>query len=66
MTTAQMTADELAAGIAALKASIAKSVPSWEQSMIPDGALDQAVADVVTAVDAVRDAADKAETQTPA
>jgi hypothetical protein len=57
-TTKEMNAAELAAGTAALKASLTKSFPSWELNMAPAGSIEAAVATVVAAVDAVRDAAD--------
>lgn len=56
-TSPELNAAELVAGTKALKASLAQSIPSWEQSMIPADAIENAVATVVAAVDAVRDAA---------
>ena len=55
-TSPQITAAELTAGTAALKASLAGSMPQWELNMVPAGAIEQAVATVVTAIDKVRDA----------
>ena len=57
MTTKEMTAAEIAAGTAALKAMVAELIPAWEQSMVPATYIEQAVAAVVAAVDKVRDAA---------
>ena len=57
MTTKEMTAAEIAAGTAALKAMVAELIPAWEQSMVPSSYIEQAVAAVVAAVDKVRDAA---------
>ena len=55
MTTPQITTAEIAAGKAALMKSISQTIPAWELSMAPAGMIDNAVATVVAAVDAVRD-----------
>jgi hypothetical protein len=57
MTTKEMTAAELAAGKAALMKSIAETIPAWEVAMAPAGMIENAVATIVAAVDAVRDGA---------
>ena len=55
MTTKEMNTAEIAAGKEALMQSITQTIPAWELAMAPAGMIENAVATVVAAVDAVRD-----------
>jgi hypothetical protein len=55
MTTPQMTAAEIEAGKAALMQSITQTIPAWQLELAPPGMIENAVATIVAAVDAVRD-----------
>jgi hypothetical protein len=54
---ADMTGDEIVAGVAAAHAAIQEHVPGWEQNLIPQEAVVSLVTAVVNAVDDVRAAA---------